>query len=99
MRRGTRCTVPSQGVGGNSAQAAKAAWDRAVDDLDWACNDPELQQRFEGEFVVVRGRTVVAHGYDRIALLREALGMGYAREELVVVPIFALAAENPPDIV
>ncbi len=99
MRRVTRPSATSKHLGGNSSEPGQAIWDQTVADLQWAFNDPELQRRFEGEFIVVRERTVLSHGHDRMEALQQAMGAGYPREELVVVPMLALAAETPPDAI
>ena len=91
--------IASQPMDGNASKSAQAVWNQAGADFEWACGDPELQRRYEGEFIVVRKQSVLAHGNDRMEALRQAMEAGHPRDELVVVPIFVLAAETPPDAV
>lgn len=43
-----------------------------LEDITWAQQDPDVQSRFRGEFVVPVGKQVVAHGYEAEQVLQEA---------------------------
>jgi hypothetical protein len=58
------------------------------DEIRWALHDPDVQQRYSGQFVVPWGRTVVAHGPVAAAVLEEAARLtGRKPEELPLVRI------------
>jgi hypothetical protein len=46
--------------------------DRQQEDLDWATGDPDVQTKYQGQYVVPFDRTIVAHGTDLAAVLRDA---------------------------
>ena len=46
--------------------------DHRQEDLDWASNDPEVQRKYQGQYVVPFNRTVVAHGKDLAVVLSDA---------------------------
>lgn len=78
---------------------AVSGWLQACEDMEWASDSDELQQKFAGEFVVVHDKTVIAHAPDRREALRQAIRAGYRRGELVVVPFLAPHMETAPDSV
>jgi hypothetical protein len=42
------------------------------EDLLWATEDPDVQHKYAGQYVVPFQRRIVAHGTDLAAVLREA---------------------------
>jgi len=51
---------------------SQIAQDHQQEDLDWATRDPDVQAKYQGQYVVPFGRAVVAHGTDLAAVLRQA---------------------------
>lgn len=65
------------------------ATDRQQEDLEWACTDPEVQQRYAGQYVVPFERRIVAHGNDLEQVLRDAVAVtGKSVDELADCIIF-----------
>ena len=61
---------------------------RRQEDARWALEDPEVQARHRGEFVVPYRREVVAHGTDAAVVLAEAArSTGRRVEELPLVGV------------
>jgi hypothetical protein len=57
--------------------------DRQQEDLEWASNDPEVQRRYVGQYVVPFERRIVAHGTDLEQVLRDAVAVtGKLADEL-----------------
>lgn len=61
---------------------------RQFDDIRWAEEDPDVQQRYRGQFVVPFDKKIVAHGHDLEAVLKEAARKTRVKiEELPVIGI------------
>ena len=52
---------------------SQVAIDRQQEDLEWACNDPEVQRKYAGQYVVPFERKIIAHGTDLEQVLRAAV--------------------------
>ena len=46
--------------------------DRQQEDIEWTSGDPDVQQKYVGQYVVPFERRIVAHGTDLEEVLREA---------------------------
>jgi hypothetical protein len=67
-----------------------------AEDISWAQCDPDVQGKYRGEFIVPRGRTIVAHGHDVAVVLEEASRiLGCKKEDLPLVGIVDPLLEIP----
>ena len=66
------------------------------EDIHWAQQDPEVQARYRGQFIVPYQRQIVAHGSDVATVLAEAARVsGRSVEELPLVGIVDPLADMP----
>jgi hypothetical protein len=68
------------------------------EDLTWACENQELQQKYSGQLVIIHRKEVLASGSDESELLNSVASQEHPREELVVVEMLAADFEAPPDM-
>lgn len=45
------------------------------EEISWAENDPQVSERYRGQFVVPWGRRIITHGEDADTVLQEAAGI------------------------
>ena len=68
------------------------------EDMSWALQDPEVQLKYRGQYVVPYQRRIVAHGTDVTLVREEAMrATGKKAEQLPVVPIVDLLQEISPE--
>jgi hypothetical protein len=72
-------------------QPLSAEHRRQFEDIDWAQHDPDVLDKYEGQFIVPFEKRVVAHGHDVATVLEEAArATGRDTQELPVVGINSL---------
>src|SRR5438128_4970162 len=65
-----------------------AVLDNREEDANWAQHDPQVEERYGGQWVVAYQRKIVAHGTDATAVLGEAVRLTQRPpEELLVCAI------------
>jgi hypothetical protein len=61
---------------------------QAAEDIAWAQQDPDVQAKHRGEFVVPYRRTIVAHGHDVATILGQAAAiLGRRSEDIPIVGV------------
>jgi hypothetical protein len=61
---------------------------RVWDDIAWADHDNEVQRRYEGEWIALYHRRVIAHGVDRTQVIADAArALACPTEEIVIWPV------------
>lgn len=61
---------------------------RQIEDAQWATNDGDVREKYQGQFVVPFGRKIVAHGYEVETVLNQAaLATGLSLDELPLCSI------------
>jgi hypothetical protein len=75
---------PDPSDGNNRSQVLTEMELERYRDAEWAMNDPDVQRRFRGEWIVAYGRNVVAHGSDPKAVLDHANRIAAVDHRLVL---------------
>src|SRR5438132_635272 len=72
-----------------SEPIASTEWER-FRDAEWAMHDPEIQQRYSGNWVVAYERRIIAHGMDARAVAEYA---GQAVPDMKHLLVFCAGVE------
>ncbi|HLN30530.1 MAG TPA: hypothetical protein VK395_22490 [Gemmataceae bacterium] len=74
--------------GGQAVHLAEDEERRRIEDAEWAQHDPQVEESYGGWWVVPFERTIVAHGANPAAVLKEAARLTQrSPEELVACAI------------